>query len=595
MPSLILIKAPGGSSAGQSYHLTAETIVLGREDTCDIVIPNHAVSRRHAQVTRSNGQFFIDDLKSRNHTFVNNREVNGKTELKHDDRIKICDFLFRFHDERVAPPDRPKLPPELTTPPDAAVEDPGGLSTIEHTVAARQAAGIIDAQPAEKLRALLDISAALSKTLELGPLLDQIGETVLAVFRQADRCFIILQEEGDKLIPKVVKTRRPSLGEDPRFSRTIVRRCLQSQEAYLSEDAGADQNLGAAQSIAEFRIRSVMCVPLLTADGVPLGAVQVDTQNRGNKFTKDDLNLILIVANLAAVAIEKAKQHEQILTWQKQQHEIKLAQEVQLGFLPQSAPELPGYEFYSFYGAALTVGGDYYDFVPLPDGRIAVVLGDVAGKGVPASLLMAKLSAEARYCLLTQPDLVSAVNLLNEQLIRGGIGDRFVTLAAAVLNSADHAVTLVNAGHMNPMLYRVQDGTLEEAVTSDQSGIPLGILAGFEYTAVRLTLDVGDSLLLYTDGVTDAVAPDGEMFQVEGIRKALLDETPVGFPTRPKGIGERVLHCVRKHANGRAQNDDIALVCFGRLEPGAPSATGSGANIKMVPDSVGLNARDLAR
>jgi hypothetical protein len=227
---LILIKAPGGSSAGQAYPLTADTIVLGREETCDIVIPNHAVSRRHAQISRTNGRYFIDDLKSRNHTFVNNREIGSPAELKNDDRIKICDFLFRFHDERVAPAsDRPRLPPEYTTPPDAAVEDPGGLSTIEHTVAARQAAGILEVQPSEKLRALLEISTGLSKTLELDPLLNQIAETVLGMFRQADRCFIILQEEGERLIAKVVKTRRPSAGDDPRFSRTIVRRCLKSQ------------------------------------------------------------------------------------------------------------------------------------------------------------------------------------------------------------------------------------------------------------------------------------------------------------------------------------------------------------------------------
>src|SRR5579883_1104448 len=325
MPSLILIKAPGGSSAGQAYPLTGDALVLGREEACDIVIPNHAVSRRHAQIKRANGQYVIDDLKSRNKTFVNNREVTAATVLKNDDRIKICDFLFRFHDERVAAPQRPQLPPELTTPPDAAAEDPGGLSTIEHSVTARAAAQLLDAQPSDKLRALLDISAGLSKVLELDPLLNQIAETVLTVFRQSDRCFVILLEEDGRLIPKVVKTKRAQPGDDPRFSKTIVNRCLRSHEAYLSEDAGADQNLGAAQSIAEFRIRSVMCVPLLTSDGKALGAMQVDTQDRGKKFKEDDLKLMLIVANLAAVAIDKAKLHEQILGQQKQQREIELA------------------------------------------------------------------------------------------------------------------------------------------------------------------------------------------------------------------------------------------------------------------------------
>ena len=593
MPSLILIKAPGGSSAGQAYPLTADTVVLGREETCDIVIPNHAVSRRHAQITRANGQFFVDDLKSRNHTFVNNREVAGPTALKNDDRIKICDFLFRFHDERYASPQRPQLPPELTSQPDPAVESPGGLSTIEHTMAARTAVQLLDTQPSDRLRALLEISTGLSKTLELDPLLNQIAETVLGVFRQADRCFVILLEEDGRLIPKVVKTKRAAAAEDPRFSKTIVNRCLKTQEAYLSEDAGADQNLGAAQSIAEFRIRSVMCVPLLTSDGKPLGAMQLDTQDRGKKFKEDDLKLMLIVANLAAVAIEKAKLHENMLLQQKQQKEIELARQVQLGFLPQTQPELPGYEFFASYSAALSVGGDYYDFIPLPDGRIAVVLGDVAGKGVPASLLMAKLSAEARFCLLTQPDPVLAVNLLNDQLIRGGIGDRFVTLAAAVLNPRDHTVTLVNAGHLNPILFRPGAGTFEEAVTSRDSGLPLGIIAGFEYPSVRLTLEPGDNLLMFTDGVTDAMAPNGDMFQLDGIRSAVLDDSALGPPTRPRAIGERVLQHVRRHAAGRSQNDDIALVFFGRLGPDAGPESGTGARLHVVPNRAGEQAGNL--
>jgi sigma-B regulation protein RsbU (phosphoserine phosphatase) len=585
MQCLILIKAPGGSSAGQSYPLNADTIVLGREDTCDIVIPNTAVSRRHAQIIRSNGRFFVEDLKSRNHTFVNNREVISPVELKNDDRIKICDFLFRFHDGSSASGFRQPLPEEYTTPPDAIPEDPGGLSTIEHTVALRQTTGIIESQPAEKLRALLEISAALSKTLELDPLLNQIAETVLGVFRQADRCFIILREDSDKLIPKVVKTKRAVPGDDERFSRTIVRRCLETHEAYLSEDAGGDPNLGAAQSIAEFRIRSVMCVPLFTADGKALGAMQVDTRNRGNKFTKDDLDLMIIVSNLAAVAIDKAKLHEEKLAHQQQLREIELARQVQLGFLPESPPQLPEYEFYSFYGAALTVGGDYYDFVPLTDGRIAVVIGDVAGKGVPAALLMAKLSASARSCLLTESDPVRAINQLNEQLIRGGIGDRFVTLVLAILDPHEHTVSLINAGHVNPLLYRTHDGTVIEAVTNADSGLPLGIMSGFEYTAVRLALEVGDNLIMCTDGVTEAMSRDGELFRIEGVYKALVSESTIGAPSRPKQIGEKILHSVRKHATGRSQNDDIALLCFGRLEPGSGTPTGSGSDIKIVPET----------
>src|SRR5262249_58313533 len=125
--------------------------------------------------------------------------------------------------------------------------------------------------------------------------------------------------------------------------------------------------------------------------------------------------------------------HEAVLAREKEQKEIELARKVQLGFLPQTLPDVAGYEFYSHYSPAQTVGGDYYDFISLPGGRVAVVLGDVAGKGVPAALLVAKLSSAVRFCLLTVPNLAQAVSLLNEQMINGGLGDRFVTPAALVL------------------------------------------------------------------------------------------------------------------------------------------------------------------
>jgi phosphoserine phosphatase RsbU/P len=223
----------------------------------------------------------------------------------------------------------------------------------------------------------------------------------------------------------------------------------------------------------------------------------------------------------------------------------------------------------------------------MPDGRVAVVLGDVAGKGVPASLLMAKLSAEARFCLLTQPTIPAAVMLLNEQLIRGGIGDRFVTLAAVVIDPTNHRCTIVNAGHINPAVFNCQKLTYADLVTNAQSGIPLGIMSGFDYEAVEISLELGDTLLLFTDGVSDAMAPNGEMFGMEGVPKSLTDENPLGVPNRPKAVGDRVVHTVKKHANGRPQNDDIAFVAFGRLDPALGPTTGTSSSTNLpIPENI---------
>lgn len=578
MPSLILLKSPEGASPNKNIPLNADLMVIGRDENgCQIVIPHHAVSRKHAQITRgTDGKYFIEDLKSRNKTFVNSKEVAPpvRQPLKPDDRIKICDFLFRFHDERVVKP--APLPGHMQKERGGDEEDESGMTTIEATQGKGSAQQFLEVAPSDRLRALLEISTNLSRTLDLDPLLNQIADTLFGVFKQADRCFVLILDEAGRPVPKVMRGRRPAL-DDTRFSRTVVKKTVESKQSYLSEDASSDANLGPAASIAEFKIRSVMCVPLLDAHGTPIGALQLDTQDRSKKFSLEDLNLLTIVANLAAVAIEKARLHETVLAREKEQKEIELARKVQLGFLPQTLPEVAGYEFFSHYSPAQTVGGDYYDFVALPGGRVAVVLGDVAGKGVPAALLVAKLSSEVRFCLLTTPDLAQAVCLLNEQMIAGGLGDRFVTLAVLVIDPAKHEVTVVNAGHMSPKWYKAASDELVDAISLDATGPPIGAAAGYPFEQVSFALATGDSVALFTDGVSDAMNPAGEMFSQEAVERHLSPDNSAmaADAHRAKRLGERLVAAVRTHANGRAQNDDIAVVAFGRLEAGTGPITGA--------------------
>jgi phosphoserine phosphatase RsbU/P len=572
MPSLILLKSPEGTTSNKLIALSGDTQIIGRDaDRCQIVIPHHAVSREHAKISTQNGTFFIEDLKSRNHTFVNGKEVAVRTQLKGDDRIKICDFMFQFRDDRQKP--RP-LPIDMTRDKDddAEGEETSGITTIEATQGKVSAQDFLQVAPSDRLRALLEISTNLAKMLDLESLLPQVAETLFGVFKQADRCFVILLESG-KPIAKATRHRRLG-GDDSRFSRTIVRKTIDSMQSYLSEDASSDTSLGPAASIAEFKIRSVMCVPLATSDGRPLGAIQVDTQDRAKKFITDDLNLLTIVANLAGVAIEKGRLHETVLAREKEQKEIELARKVQLGFLPQTLPKVSGYEFFSHYSPAQTVGGDYYDFVPLPGGRVAIVLGDVAGKGVPAALLVAKLSSEVRFCLVTEPNPGKAISLLNEQMFRGGLQDRFITLAAMILDPITNQLVVINAGHMNPKVYVASKKTLVDAITSEATGFPLGFVEGYEYEAVALNLNPGDVVSVYTDGVTDAMNPAGVMFGPDNLDSNLIpDDAELIEGNLPKHLGDRLVNAVRKHANGQPQNDDIAVVCVGRLEAGrAPVA-----------------------
>jgi sigma-B regulation protein RsbU (phosphoserine phosphatase) len=568
MASLRVLK---GGTPNQVLPLDKPRVILGREaKDCDFVIPNQAVSRVHAQISLVDGKHVIEDLKSRNKTYVNNKLVETPVSLNDQDRIKICDFLATYH---LGGSEKAPLPDHMRRAEDE--DEPGeGSSTVQHTLGRMPQQQLLELQPADRLRALLDVATALAQPSSIEELLIKVADTLLTTFRQADRCFVITRDEqANQLIPRVIKTRRPQAEGSARFSRTIVKNALESQQAYLSEDASSDSKFALSQSITDFRILSVMCAPLVAGDKA-IGVIQLDSQDRSKKFNQDDLKLLMGVANQASAALELARLHESAVQRERIQRDLELGESVQRSFLPQRLPEVSGYQFFAQYKSALTIGGDYYDFIALPDGKWAVLLGDVAGKGVPAALLMAKLSAEARACLLTSDgDPVKGVAALNDvlaQLFLAGNMDRFVTFAATVLDPVTNRVTIVNAGHMPPLLYCPSSNTLVDAIDAELGGPPLGLVEGYQYPAADVALQPGDSLLLYTDGVTDATDAQNRPFAMKGIRDALLDDTAVATgPPRPDVVGRQLLEAVRRHSAGRPQNDDIAVVCFGRLDPSA--------------------------
>jgi phosphoserine phosphatase RsbU/P len=173
---------------------------------------------------------------------------------------------------------------------------------------------------------------------------------------------------------------------------------------------------------------------------------------------------------------------------------------------------------------------------------------------------MAKLSADARFCMLTEPDPAAAITKLNALMNQAGIADRFVTLVAAVLDPGRHTVTLVNAGHPSPLIYHHATRTVSEAISKDVAGVPLGVLDDFEYASCEIHLEPGDSILAFTDGVTEAMDIHERPLETRGVVAAMRGEA-----YSPQALGEQVVKVVKQFATGRSQHDDIALVGFGRM------------------------------
>jgi phosphoserine phosphatase RsbU/P len=225
---------------------------------------------------------------------------------------------------------------------------------------------------------------------------------------------------------------------------------------------------------------------------------------------------------------------------------------VQKAFLPQGPPLLSGYRFMAFYSPANHVGGDYYDYIGLPDGRTAILVADVVGHGVAAAMMMAKVSAEAKYCLASESHPATAMSKLNDRITMLQI-DRFVTIIMVVLDHEKHEATIVNAGHMAP-IWRRADGTISEP-GSDLSGLPIGIVEGFEFEQATVQLQPGDSLFMYTDGVNEAMNADNNT-RSPGFATWL----PGRYPDL-EACGKTLTDDLREFTGGGPQDDDICFVC----------------------------------
>jgi serine phosphatase RsbU (regulator of sigma subunit) len=419
--------------------------------------------------------------------------------------------------------------------------------------------GALDAQPEAKLRGVIEIGRALAGSLDVPSLLPKMLDTLFAIFPHADRgCILLRDADSGRMIPAVQKHRRAGEDSTVRLSRTVLAKVLEEKAAILSADAASDARFQASESISSLTIRSMMCAPLLSLDGEPLGIIDIDTQNAFKQFTKDDLDLLAAVAAQAALSLETARLMQSYVDKQRQDGEMRIARNVQHALLPESLPQVPGYEFFAAYESAQEVGGDYYDCFPLPDGRIAVSFGDVAGKGVPGALVMARMSTVVQNTLAFVHEVGPAVATINSHMCSHAVDGRFVTYVLAFVDPRTHRIALANAGHVAPLVRRA-DGTLEE-FAEETIGLPVGVLEDYPYEVVERELASGEQVVIVTDGVTEAMNPAGELYGTDRL-KQLLSASQGG----PSATGRAILADVRRHAAGRDQNDDITVMTFGRL------------------------------
>jgi sigma-B regulation protein RsbU (phosphoserine phosphatase) len=547
------------------FDLAGVETVIGRHPECTFQINSNMVSRKHAKVTKSGETFVVEDLGSGNGTFVNGKKIEGPTPLIHDDRIKLGPILLRFEWPETAlavPATRPQPAPVTAAEPAKTAfnvdlsEGDEDTSTIMGTLDRSTGFGKLEVNPEAKLKGVLEISRALAGTADLNALLPKILDTLFNIFPHADRgCILFTDPTTGKMVPKAMKHRRAGDDETVKLSRTILKTVLEEKTGILSADAANDSRFQASESISNLTIRSMMCVPLLSLSGEPMGVINIDTQNAFNQFRTEDLDLLMAVAGQAAMSYEQANLLITAMEKQKQDKEMNIAMGVQRSLLPEELPKPDGWEIYASYDTAQAVGGDYYDAFMLEDGKhVCLAFGDVAGKGVPASLVMSRIATVVTNVMTFVTDVQEAILRINHQMCTRAVEGRFVTFVLLVINLETGEMKIANAGHM-PVMIRKTDGTIEE-YGEEAVGVPIGVIDEYPYDVLMRPIEKGETCVIYTDGVSEA----SDLYGVDRLRELMRASTG----GHAEDLGKTILADVRKFADGRPQNDDITIMVFGR-------------------------------
>ncbi|MCA9037722.1 MAG: SpoIIE family protein phosphatase [Planctomycetaceae bacterium] len=534
------------------YELGSFPARLGRHPDCDIQLDSNMVSRFHAQLVQESGRIYLEDLGSGNGSFVNGRQVekHQPSPLKDGDRIKLGPLKFRFEDE---------LNRSGSSILDFGLNvADGGTSTIMGSASAK-GYGLLEVRPEEKLKGILKINQSLAGLIDLNEIAPRVLDALFDIFPQADRGSIMIRDERlGKFVPAAQKRRSEADDESVRLSRTVLERVLNDKAGILSADAASDFRFSASESISSLTIHSMMCVPLLDMEGEPFGVINLDSQNPMKRFTDDDLEILLAVGSQAAHSYENARLLQTYLDKQKQDKEMRIASNVQRALLPEKLPDVPGYRFFASYDAAQEVGGDYFDCFMISRTKVCISFGDVAGKGVPGALIMSRMSSVVQNTMTFTDDVATAIARINSHMCHNMVEGRFVTYILGVIDLETNTITLANAGHMSPLI-RKPNGDVEEFEDA-MIGIPVGIMDDYPYEVHQRKIAPGELFVLITDGVDEAMDPDGDLYTKDRVKEFVRAGS-----TDPDELGKALLADVRKHANGRPQNDDITIMTFGRL------------------------------
>jgi len=537
---------------GEPYDQACQgpSVVMGRSAEADIVLADRYLSRKHARLREDGDTWYVEDLGSRNTTLLNGQPVLTPRPIKPGDVIKMSGSVVLV---------QPAGPI-------------GGLADGGGTAVYRPASELIDNAEgvdtgemegeaalkdyAARLQLLNEIHRALARPISLTEVFELILDRAFEQL-QPEEGVIFLKRADGEFTPAAAR-RLPELEAEFPYSRHLIGEVAEKGMAALVFDARTDERFANAASIVSAGVRSLVAAPLLDAEG-SLGMIALSSHVHARQFSEEDLELLVSLASMAALRIRNVGLMQEAARHRQLEKELALAREIQLALLPDRLPHLPGYSFYASTEPSWTVSGDLHELVTRGRGRECVLLvADVAGKGISASLLTASLEALATGPIEVGYPPEEICDRLSRRLYRRTPPERFATAFVGALEANTGVVRYANAGH-NPALILRRHGEVERLTAT---GIPLGVLEAAPYSGEEVILAPGDTLLIYTDGITEATNPEGEEYGLER-----LEELSRSHRHEPL---EQLAAAIERHleefVSGGAFADDRTLVmvrCLG--------------------------------
>ena len=554
MPARLLVTAANGQTS--TIDLVDEGVTIGRSSGNTLSFPEDPrLSRRHLAFEPEGTGWRARDLGSSNGAFLNNEKLEQPRLLRRGDIVRAAGLSIVFEAGQSTDSDRPDETGHVVfeTSPVEHFELTTQFARLDKIMESGATAAIGKDAKARRwstpAMALLRAGRELASPRPLDELFQVILDLSMEAAGAARGVLLTLDEEGE------LKT-RARRGSEFRISKRVRDQVLDERMSLIIQDALVDPRWREQHSIISQGIRSLMAAPLQTDDRV-IGMLYLDS-GETSEFTTEDLELITVMANIAAVRIENARLAEVERRRELLENELSQAADIQMGCIPKQPPDLPGFELAGMTVPSRTVGGDYFDYLVRSDGKLVFLIADVAGKGMPAALLVMNLQARIQALAETADDLGHTIERLNQMIKAVCPANRFITCFLALLDPATGAMQWANAGH-EPALVLRQRGATDYF---GAGGPPLGVFDDATHRTGNCTIEPGDRLLLVTDGVTEARRADDRDFGMQKVEDLMIEYYNRSADELVRALNE----AVQQWTGDESPHDDVTAVALRRLE-----------------------------